>query len=406
MSSERSLIRQQGGLCPAEERDGRWLDGVCAEGEALAVVGSARGLLIAAGAGEGAPKGWLACSLDAVSVPEVVTVLVTAGSTGALEVRDPKGVRRLFFEQGQYIGGTSSHANDRLGEVLWHQGRISLDQLVIASQTLEPGKRIGRVLVELGYIQQHELRPALATQARAIFEAACLEPKGTCVFLGGERHENPMRFVVDTDQLLDEVLAAHAECTELRAALASLDAPVRLKTPRPQGALGEAEEALLQLVASAKEPLTREALLEKSALSQRHGLRALHRLVTGGFLAPTDVATRKMAPLRPRLQRLCDGINLVMDVLGWDRGKNDHMVRQLLDDPPEHLAEALSGLSFEEPLDPSAVELQAKFAEGGVKTMEAALAEVLDLALFEARDVLDPAEVEKLEAEIAQLSIF
>lgn len=289
--------------------------------------------------------------------------------------------------------------------MLWREGLISLDQLMIAGESLGPGKRIGRVLVELGYIQPRDLRPALHRQAQHIFEAACLEPEGEALFLEGLRHPNPVRFGVATDQMIDDALHLHAEHARLCRALAPMDEPCAAIVPRPAGTLGEAEEAMLQLAASAQTPLSRAQLLERSGLGRLHGLRALERLTSGGFLKKPS-GKEPEAQRRPRIHRLCEGINLVMDALGWTGGQDGHPVRNFLTSPPPHLADALSGLSLEEPLDPGAIELQAQFSEGGTETMESALMVVLDVALFEARDTLEPAEVEDLQAEVARLDVF
>lgn len=406
MSDERPpqqrLVCKEGVLEPAPS-EAPWLSNVVADGGDLVVVGHAPGLLVAAS--ERPPSPWLACSLDVVTTAELVTLLVSVRKTGALLVKDPRGTRRLFFEQGQYTGAMSAHKDDRLGDVLWREGRISLDQLMIAGESLGPGKRIGRVLVELGYLEPKDLRPALHRQAQHIFEAACLEPEGEALFLEGARHPNPVRFGVATERMIDDALALYAEQARLLRVLAPLDEPSAAIQPRPAGTLSEAEEAMLQLATSAQTPLTRAQLLDKSGLGRLHGLRALERLASRGFLAKPSA--KAAAPDRPsRLHRLCEGVNLVMDALGWTGGQDGHPVRNFLASPPPHLADALSGLSLAEPLDPGAIELQAQFGEGGLETMESALLVVLDVALFEARDTLEAEEVEELQAAVAELDVF
>src|SRR5687767_13265797 len=89
---------------------------------------------------------WLACSLDVVSVAEIVGMLIAARRTGRLDVADAQGKRSLFFENGEYTGAMSTHAADRLGEVLWRSGKIGADQLLIASEQVKEGKLLGRAL--------------------------------------------------------------------------------------------------------------------------------------------------------------------------------------------------------------------------------------------------------------------
>ena len=107
------------------------------------------GLLVKA-APTGAP--WLACDLEVASVAEVVGVLIAARRTGRLDVTDAQGTRTLFFESGEYTGSMSSHTADRLGEVLWRSGRLSLDQVLIAAEQVKEGKMLGRALIDLSLI--------------------------------------------------------------------------------------------------------------------------------------------------------------------------------------------------------------------------------------------------------------
>lgn len=399
------LVKKGESLTAAEGTDLGWLDGVEEGDDTLDVIGHASGLLIAAADGEKRPAPWLACDLSVMSVPELCTVFLGARQTGVLDVWGSRGRRRLFFENGRYTGAMSSEKEDRLGEVVWREGRISLDQLLIASETLDKGKRIGRYLVELGYLEPRELRGFLRKQAKAVFLAACLEPAGQAFFLTGVRHPNPVRFGAETERLLDEALTLWSECARLEREVEPKDALAKPVVPAPAGARSEAQEALLQLASSAKAPLTRRQLLEKASLGRVHGLRALSGLLTGGYFVHVEQKRKETAAKASRLVRLCGGINAVMELLKI-AGAGDGPVREYLRKPPEHLADALSGINVDESLDAEQLELQAQFAEGGKDAMEAGLMILLDFALFEARDTLPPDMVRELQDKVADLEVF
>lgn len=399
------LVRTGSALVPAGDAATAWFDGTLAEAAALDVVGHASGLLVAAAAADARPSAWLACDLSVMSVPELCTVFLGAQHTGALDVWSDGGRRRLFFESGSYTGAMSTDKEDRLGEVIWREGRISLDQLVIASETLEKGKRIGRFLVELGYLEARELRGFLRKQAKAVFLSACLEPAGQAFFLAGVRHPNPVRFGAETERLVDEALGLWAECARLERDVEPLDAVVRPVSPAPAGPRSEAQEALLQLAASAKAPITRAQLLDRAALGRVHGLRALSALLTSGYFELGEQKRREPTAKASRLARVCEGINDVMDALK-SAGSGANAVREYLKNPPDHLADALSGINLDEQLDAEQLELQAQFAEGGKDAMEAGLTILLDFALFEARDTLSPDVVKRLQDTVSALDVF
>jgi hypothetical protein len=153
-------------------------------------------------------------------------------------------------------------------------------------------------------------------------------------------------------------------------------------------ALDEAEQAVVQLAMSAKEPRTGLELIAASGLGQQDGARTLLQLIEKGRL----VAKAPPADQETLLRRLCQAVTLAMEALdeaGFGVADN---VRDLVENPPAHLEEALSGLTLREPLDAGAVLEQAQFLPGGIFEMNEALQAVLDEALAQADDML-PAEL-------------
>lgn len=342
---------------------------------------------------------FLAASLDVAPVAELVGLLVRQRLTGRLDIQSGGGTRSLYFEGGSYTGSQSTFAADRLGEVLWRKGRISLDQLMIAGELVKEGKMLGRALVELGFLESTDLRACLVEQALAVFQAACLDDKGSLVFVKDSYHRTPLRFGISTNDLVAQGLEDAAAHREVLGRLGRLDRPLLPKPPTP-GSFGgfdavpttntfdEAEQALLQLASSAKEPRTGAELIAASGLGGKDGARALWRLVERGRLVPRAMPADEGV----RLQRLCQAVAMAMDALDEAGFGVADQVRDLVENPPAHLEEALSGLTLREPLDADNVAEQAKFLPGGLLEMNSALQAVLDEALLQAEDML-PAEV-------------
>jgi hypothetical protein len=354
------------------------------------------------------PPSFMAGSLDVVPVAELVGLLVRGRLTGRLDVTVPTGVRALYFEGGAYTGSTSSFTADRFGEVLWRNGRLSLDQLAIASEYVkqEQGKLFGRALVELGFLDGGDLRACLVEQALAVFEAACLEDKGTIAFVKDSYHRQPLRFGISTSELVQRALQQAEAHRAVLTRVGRLDRPFAvakagsmvqrrpgdgddgfMMAPRTTS-LDEAEQAIVQLAMSAKEPRTGLELIAASGLGQQDGARTLLLLIEKGRL----VAKAPPADQETLLRRLCQAVTLAMEALdeaGFGVADN---VRELVENPPAHLEEALSGLTLREPLDAGAVLEQAQFLPGGIFEMNEALQAVLDEALAQAEDML-PAEL-------------
>ena len=382
-------------------------DRVLDEGETIPVHLATRGAFVA-GAIEYAPFPWLCSSLEVASVAELVTVVTGGGQTGVLEVHTDAGVRRLYFVDGQFRGSQSTHKDDRTGEVLWRMGLISLYQLLIAGEYHSQQRRIGQTLVELGYCTRAQLREGLREQARFVFEAACLCERGMAMFISGRTHPNPVRFGGATDRMVDAVLDVVAEVQTLRARLKPMDAPCCPESPLPGGKRSEGEEALLQLVQSAKVPLTREVVLAKSGLGTLQGLRALASLIDQGCFLDDERTAPRLRPVRaaPRIERFCRAINRVMAVLdetGFGAGDE---VREFVENPPEAFAESLSAISLETPLEAESVRAQADFLDGKESAMVVALEGLLDFAMFQAKDMLEEEQAERLFTELSKLVGF
>jgi hypothetical protein len=354
------------------------------------------------------PPSFMAASLDVAPVPELVNMLVRQRLTGRLDVTSVGGTRSLYFEGGSYTGSTSTFVADRFGEVLWRNGRLSLDKLVIASEHVkqEQGKLFGRALVELGFLEATDLRACLVEQALAVFEAACLEEKGTLAFVKGSYHRAPLRFGISTPEMVEGALKDADAHRAVLARLGSLDRPFAVarsgslmpKRPGDQdeafamvpntSTLDEAEQALVQLAMSSKGPKTGAELIAGSGLGKKHGAKALLALVEKARMIPHALP----ADQSTRSRRLCQAVTLAMEALDEAGFGVAEAVRELVENPPAHLEEALSGLTLREPLDPTVVSEQAQFLPGGLLEMNDALQAVVDEALLQAEDML-PAEV-------------
>jgi hypothetical protein len=78
--------------------------------------------------------------------------------TGRLTLRREAVEKIVFFDRGAPILGMSSDPDDRMGEMLVRQGRLTAAQLAQASEGLPRAeRRLGAVLVERGFIKPTEL---------------------------------------------------------------------------------------------------------------------------------------------------------------------------------------------------------------------------------------------------------
>ncbi|MCK5286351.1 MAG: DUF4388 domain-containing protein, partial [Thermodesulfovibrionia bacterium] len=89
--------------------------------------------------------------------------------TGVLEIESGSFLKKILIENGDVIFAASNYEDDRLGELLLKEGRITLEEYNQASRLLlKKGERLGKVIVELGYLTPKELFWAVQHQIEEI----------------------------------------------------------------------------------------------------------------------------------------------------------------------------------------------------------------------------------------------
>jgi curved DNA-binding protein CbpA len=89
--------------------------------------------------------------------------------TGTLEITRESIARKIFIDKGDIIFAGSNDKDDRLGERLVKEGKITLIEFENASRLLmKTGKKLGKILVELCYLSPSELFKAVRQQIEDI----------------------------------------------------------------------------------------------------------------------------------------------------------------------------------------------------------------------------------------------
>jgi hypothetical protein len=102
------------------------------------------------------------------SVPELIRSLLSSGETGVLTFRNGEITKSIYLRSGRIVSAASTNPDERLGESLLLRAKITGRQYVEASKLIRPGRRLGRILVELEAIEPEELIPAVEHHAKDI----------------------------------------------------------------------------------------------------------------------------------------------------------------------------------------------------------------------------------------------
>ena len=118
---------------------------------------------------------------------EVLQLLQLAQATGRLEISREHGRVDLYMDRGRPVFARTSGVAVRAGEILRHRGLVTPEALEAAleRQRLEPGRRIGALLVEAGAVGPEQVRDAVHEVLRRIVYGVLLWREGRFRFVPG-----------------------------------------------------------------------------------------------------------------------------------------------------------------------------------------------------------------------------
>jgi hypothetical protein len=96
--------------------------------------------------------------LENYRLPDILIGIYKSRKTGILEITTGSIVKQIYIKNGDKIFAASTNQDDRLGEFLLKQGEITLEEFNQASYLVKKtGERLGKVLINLGYLKQNDL---------------------------------------------------------------------------------------------------------------------------------------------------------------------------------------------------------------------------------------------------------
>lgn len=105
-------------------------------------------------------------TLETTSVPELLRSLLASGETGILTLRGGEATKSIYIQGGRVVFAASNNPDERLGEHLLVNGRITVRHYLEASKLIRPGRRLGAILVELNALEPEDLIPAVEAQVK------------------------------------------------------------------------------------------------------------------------------------------------------------------------------------------------------------------------------------------------
>ena len=117
--------------------------------------------------------------LSTTTFPGLIYAILSRKETGVLTLTGETTEKSIYIQAGRPVFAASNDRDDRLGQIFFKAGLVSLEGLVHAvERAAQENKRLGTVFVETGLIQPHDLVEGVRTQVRSIVCSLFLWTRG------------------------------------------------------------------------------------------------------------------------------------------------------------------------------------------------------------------------------------
>jgi hypothetical protein len=154
------------------------------------------------------PKGFEAFSvpgglkgqLAQLPLPDILQWLRVSEATGILTLVSGGARKALYLKKGRVVFASSNLPNDRLGEILIREGKITVEEYDLSIKAISKGKRQGKALVEMGALSPKDLWEGIQFQVAEVVYSVFLWEDGQFHFEESALPEKE-RITVDVDIL-------------------------------------------------------------------------------------------------------------------------------------------------------------------------------------------------------------
>lgn len=354
-------------------------------------------------------------SLKAVSAPDLLTFINLIKKTGTLVLNHGDRTRKIFWERGEMIFASSSDPDESLGSFLVRHGKITPEQNMRSGLMVEPGKRQGRILVQMGVLTPKELWWAVKNQVLEIIYSVFSVREGRFGFdETPEPYEEKIKLSTSTTNIIMEGIRRLDEWPRIKEIIPG-DRVVPRIAPHDKRDTNvkflEAEQAILSLVDGER---TVRDIIHLSNMEEFETLRLLMSFVMARYIRVPEARGgdgHEDVEDAHALESVVESYNRVFVQIGAYLAT--HLTPMAVEDLFERAmgssdSPVLEGIHFDSEgrLDPYA--LQANVAETRVdergRALEGSLSHLLSFLLFESSKHLAPEEKSALYKMVDNLS--
>jgi hypothetical protein len=341
-------------------------------------------------------------------VGELMALIASMRRDGRLSLFVPYAQKTVYFSGGEIVYATSTVEDDRLGEILWRRGFLTLEQLYEVHDLVTLQKKLGAILVERKLITPRQLYEGIKEQVLEIVYSAFHFHKGEFLFVDGKVPvKGRVRLDAGTKEVIMEGIHRMEEMTRLEEFFPDRGMLVVLRPVVVDARLGEPEKHVHKLIDGKK---TVEAIIAESHLGEYEALKAMAKLRRVGIVDVREQAVDEMhaeSPLPTVMQAYSRMLRYIHQTLKAEDPGGELRLEGYLGSPaPKHIKVFLNvGFDSNGRLDTDTLFRNAREAspdDPRGAAMEA-LRGLYDYAVFQAMDVLDDEACDHMMAKLQKM---
>ena len=345
--------------------------------------------------------------LKLLSIAEILAVISSLRASGTLTILVPHARKTITFRDGQVVFATSTVADDRLGEILWRRGVITLQQLSAVYDRVEPGKRLGSILLEEKIITARQLYDGIKMQVEEIVLSTFYLDNGEFFFTETKLvPRNAVRLDKSTRQLIGEGLRRLQEHNRLENFIPDEDQVLVRRQVELKEQLDPRQRQMLELIDGQR---TVREIIDDSRLVEKTALEVLADLNRLGLVDSREVhfpsSSKRLGLAFERYRGL---MQVVYMALAKENSEFVERLETYLGNPPARFSSVFRSVSFDDDgrLDIDTLYRNARHAatkQDARKLALEALQSFYDYARFQAMDLLDDETCDNMLASLQQL---
>lgn len=218
-------------------------------------------------------------------LPDLIREIAHKNTSGLLRLSRGKAIKAIFFESGTPTFAISNLTNEQLDNKLIKEGLVTFDQIERAKERDGKAHRLGSALVEMGLLEEAQMRNLVSEQVMGIVLSLFEWTEGDYSFDSRIRTAHEVTLGLNAADVLLEGARHAAEIEQVAEALVPHDGVVLRsksnKVPTDSGQLIPLESYILSRIES---PVTVSEVGAMSGLADADAHRAMCALVAAGFL--------------------------------------------------------------------------------------------------------------------------